>query len=167
MGDKDYVKPILKDLGYQIHFGRVNVKPGKPMTFATKENETAFFGLPGNPVSAFVTFHLFVLPALRFMAGFSREKSSLPVLSVILEDSKYQLDERPEYVRAILSFDSVKGLFKAQITNNQMSSRIASLVHADVLLHMPSATEIQAGVIGKGWKLKASVIDQFFISKVF
>lgn len=64
MGDKDFVKPVLKDLKYDLKFGRVNIKPGKPFTFASKD-KTLFFGLPGNPVSAFVTFHLFALPALR------------------------------------------------------------------------------------------------------
>ncbi|XP_070508387.1 molybdenum cofactor synthesis protein cinnamon [Chironomus tepperi] len=166
MGDKDFVKPLLKDLGFHIHFGRVNVKPGKPMTFASNGTGTSVFALPGNPVSAFVTFHIFVLPALRFMSGFSKTKSVLPTISVILQDSKYELDPRPEYVRATISYNNKTGLYGAQITSNQMSSRVASLIHADVLLQLPAASEIQNGVIGKGWKLKACVIDQFFVTSV-
>lgn len=164
MGDKDFVKPLLKDLGYMIHFGRVNVKPGKPMTFATNPAGTSFFGLPGNPVSSFVCFHIFVLPALRHMCGFSQTKSVLPSISVILQDPKYELDPRPEYVRATVSYNNKTGHYAAQITSNQLSSRLASLIDADVLLHLPAKSEVQNGFIGKGWKLRASVIDQFFVS---
>ena len=60
MGDKDYIKDIItKDLSGTIHFGRVNMKPGKPTTFATISS-VLFFGLPGNPSSSAVTFNLFV-----------------------------------------------------------------------------------------------------------
>jgi gephyrin len=75
MGDSDLVKPMLEKLG-QVHFGRVNMKPGKPATFATLKRSTGdaegtvlFFGLPGNPVSCLVTKSLFVDPALRRLQG--------------------------------------------------------------------------------------------------
>lgn len=82
MGDKDFLKPVLQKLDYKLHFGRVNMKPGKPMTFAsrTKPHDTYIFGLPGNPVSAFATFHLFVLPALRKRCGYSEPKLSMPII---------------------------------------------------------------------------------------
>lgn len=83
MGDKDYIKPVLKALDFEINIGRVNMKPGKPMTFASNyDNGKFFFGLPGNPVSAFVTFHLFVLPALRFTSGWKKQKCPLAVIEV-------------------------------------------------------------------------------------
>jgi len=66
----------------------------------------------------------------------------------------------------IVFHNNKTGQYAAQITSNQMSSRLASLIHADVLLQLPSALEIKNGVIGKGWKLKASVIDQFFVTSV-
>jgi gephyrin len=71
MGDKDFVKPLLEKRAH-VHFGRVRMKPGKPLTFATLDEpgrRVLFFGLPGNPVSSLVTFHLAVLPALRKMMG--------------------------------------------------------------------------------------------------
>lgn len=102
MGDKDYVKPALQELSYNIVFGRVEIKPGyvhfkfitvihklhqlnsifrKPMTFAvSKDKNKYFFGLPGNPVSAFVTFHLFVLAALKYVNNFTN--CSLPIITV-------------------------------------------------------------------------------------
>ena len=71
MGDLDLVKPLLEHAG-TVHYGRVRMKPGKPVTFATADVEHGrrlVFGLPGNPVSSLVTFYLFVVPALRKMAG--------------------------------------------------------------------------------------------------
>eukprot|EP00898_Chlorokybus_atmophyticus_P001754 jgi/Chlat1/257/Chrsp1S03145 len=71
MGDRDLVKPLLERRG-NVHFGRVLMKPGKPLTFASVSGESSplyAFGLPGNPVSAAVTFSLVVLPAVRKLAG--------------------------------------------------------------------------------------------------
>lgn len=79
MGELDLLKPTIeRSLGGTIHFGRVSMKPGKPTTFATvpfKNNagdpETRLiFSLPGNPASAVVTSHLFVLPSYIMLAGF-------------------------------------------------------------------------------------------------
>ncbi|KAM3101830.1 gephyrin-like molybdotransferase Glp [Phormidesmis sp. 146-12] len=74
VGDYDYVDRILAELGAEIHIRSVAVKPGKPLTFATLENsesqlKTFYFGLPGNPVSALVTFWRFVQPAIRKLSG--------------------------------------------------------------------------------------------------
>uniref|UniRef100_A0A1A9W6B9 MoaB/Mog domain-containing protein n=1 Tax=Glossina brevipalpis TaxID=37001 RepID=A0A1A9W6B9_9MUSC len=117
MGDKDYIKPVLAKLGFQIHFGRVNMKPGKPMTFASKGSKY-FFGLPGNPVSAFATFHLFVLPALRWFNGWPYGKCMLPIIEVILGNDRLLLDPRPEYMRATIT--SKSGRLHALITGNQV-----------------------------------------------
>ena len=82
MGDADLVKPMLEKLG-TVHFGRLNMKPGKPTTFATLNRpandsqsygKVLFFGLPGNPVSCLVTKSLFIDPALKKLQGkFSKE----------------------------------------------------------------------------------------------
>lgn len=163
MGDKDFVKPLMKELGFNILFGRVNMKPGKPMTFASN-GSTSYFALPGNPVSAFVTFHVFVLPALRFMTGFPVDKCKLPMVNVIFQNNKYALDPRPEYGRAKISYSISKGIYYAHMQENQMSSRLASLINADVLLHLPGANEKCPNII-RGSKLKASVLDHHFISE--
>jgi len=68
VGKFDLVPEILEELGVAIHVRQVRMKPGKPLLFGTK-GETLVFGLPGNPVSAFVCFELFVRPALRVLAG--------------------------------------------------------------------------------------------------
>src|SRR5690606_13183399 len=76
MGELDLIKPLLEEAG-QVHFGRLLMKPGKPCTFATAEvhgRRRLIFGLPGNPVSGIVTFHLLVVPAIRKMAGHAHPK---------------------------------------------------------------------------------------------
>src|SRR6266404_3413582 len=76
MGDYDLVKGALKDIGAEIYFDRVIIRPGKPIVFA-RRGETYFFGLPGNPVSTSVTFNVFVRPAIRKMQG---ETSPAPAM---------------------------------------------------------------------------------------
>lgn len=67
-GDKDYLPVLLKDMGYTILYHGMNIKPGKPQLLAQK-GDTYVFGLPGNPVSTILSMRLFVLPALRRLAG--------------------------------------------------------------------------------------------------
>jgi gephyrin len=69
MGEFDLVKPYLEIKG-EVFFGRLNMKPGKPTTFA-KVGKCLVFSLPGNPVSSFVTAELFVVPAAKIMSGLS------------------------------------------------------------------------------------------------
>ncbi|XP_005191663.2 molybdenum cofactor synthesis protein cinnamon [Musca domestica] len=161
MGDKDFIKPVLQKLGFQLLVGRVNMKPGKPMTFAAK-GDKYFFGLPGNPVSAFVCFHLFALPAVRWCSGWTQEKCMLPVVQVILENQSVPLDPRPEYMRATIT--SRNGQLYASITGNQMSSRLQSIVGADVLVHLPARTETKTEAKA-GDILPASVLRYDFITK--
>lgn len=134
------------------------------MTFAHKmEANKLFFGLPGNSVSAFVTFHIFVLPVLRYISNWNKERCRLPVITVELENEYLSLDPRPEYVRA--SIASVKGRLLANVTGNQISSRLKSLVNADVLLHLPAATDDRPNIV-RGAVLKATILKHDFISVV-
>ncbi|VDK29004.1 unnamed protein product [Gongylonema pulchrum] len=75
MGEKDYLKEVLQRMNFEIKFGRVLMKPGLPTTFAAGNwdgKEKLVFGLPGNPVSTWVTAHLFLLPTLKKMAGWAQ-----------------------------------------------------------------------------------------------
>lgn len=94
-GEFDYVTKALSEGGLTIHFNRVAVKPGKPMTFAAKENKLVF-GLPGNPVSVFLMFHLFVLRALRIAAGTKTEEDYMTL--PLEQDYQRILGDRAEYV---------------------------------------------------------------------
>jgi molybdopterin molybdotransferase len=93
-GKFDLVPGVLQELGVEPHFHKVRMKPGKPLFFGTKGG-TLVFGLPGNPVSAFVCFELFVRPALRIMAGDPEpgpRTRSLPVAEAVAE-----ANDRPTY----------------------------------------------------------------------
>lgn len=68
MGKYDYVEEVLADLGAEFYFQSVAIRPGKPLVFGCAQG-TFFFGLPGNPVSSFVTFEVFARPALRVLGG--------------------------------------------------------------------------------------------------
>jgi molybdopterin molybdotransferase len=68
VGERDYVQDVLRSLGVAIDFWQIALRPGKPLMFG-RRGATPVFGLPGNPVSAFVTGLVFVLPALRKLAG--------------------------------------------------------------------------------------------------
>jgi gephyrin len=157
MGELDLLKPTIeRSLGGTIHFGRVAMKPGKPTTFATvpvKNNEgervsKVIFSLPGNPASALVTFHLFVLPSLQQMSGI--DSPGLPQVAVVLSHD-FPLDKsRPEFHRAIVSVGS-DGVLRATSTGGQRSSKVGSMKAANALLCMPSGPE----PLSKGAKVEA------------
>lgn len=102
MGSHDRVKPTLEKMG-AVEFGRVNMKPGKPMTFAVlSEYNNSCFALPGNPVSAFVCFHLYVAFAARLMAGYSIEEAKGKHVDAVLNEDLALDPVRPEFQRARL-----------------------------------------------------------------
>ncbi|GAO18048.1 hypothetical protein UVI_02042940 [Ustilaginoidea virens] len=164
MGELDLLKPTIeRSLGGTIHFGRVAMKPGKPTTFATvpvKDNSgrrvsKVVFSLPGNPASALVTFHLFVLPSLHRLSGVS--PAGLPKVPVVLGHG-FPMDARPEYHRAVVTVGG-DGVLVANSTSTggQRSSKVGSLRAANALVCLPS---------GKGEMAKGSVVDALLMSSV-
>jgi len=99
VGDADYVKDILAELG-EINFWKVAIKPGKPFAFG-KLGSCVFFGLPGNPVSAMVTLHQLALPILRRMAG-EQPEPNLTVSAIAQGDYKKK-SGRQDFQRATLT----------------------------------------------------------------
>ncbi|KAF0116229.1 MAG: molybdenum cofactor synthesis domain protein [Hyphomonadaceae bacterium] len=83
MGKWDFIPQSLSKLGAKIHFHKVNIRPGKPIIFATLPNGNLFFGLPGNPISSAIGFKFFVEPALRAIGG----KSQTVTIKAKLENS--------------------------------------------------------------------------------
>jgi molybdopterin molybdotransferase len=98
VGARDLVKPALNAIGAQTDLWRVSVKPGKPFLFG-RARQCAIFGLPGNPVSAFVTFQLFVRPALLRLMGARDGQLLLPQTTAILAEELSNDGDRPHYVR--------------------------------------------------------------------
>lgn len=137
MGDLDLVKPLLEHAG-TVHFGRVRMKPGKPVTFATAAVhgcQRLVFGLPGNPVSSLVTFYLFAVPALRQLAGWPDPQ--LRRIQARLAQPLPLDPYRPEFHRAILHWDEEQDCFVATSTGSQASSRLLSMYTANALLALP------------------------------
>jgi molybdopterin molybdotransferase len=121
VGDYDLVKQILAEQG-NIEFWRVRMRPGKPLAFGWL-GDTPLLGLPGNPVSAAVTFELFGRPAIRRMLGSSRVER--PLVEVVLAGEDIPRGDRRHYVRARL--ESEKGTLAAYPTGAQGSHIISSL----------------------------------------
>ena len=156
MGELDLLKPTIeRGLGGTIHFGRVSMKPGKPTTFATvpvkpssstssDREQKVIFSLPGNPASAVVTYHLFVLPALQKLAGY-RQPWGLPRVKVVLEKDVRCDAKRSEYHRVVVQARD-DGRLWATSTGFQRSSRIGSFKGANALLCLPA----REGVVGQG-----------------
>ncbi|OQO09451.1 hypothetical protein B0A48_04851 [Cryoendolithus antarcticus] len=157
MGELDLLKPTIeRQLGGTIHFGRVSMKPGKPTTFATVPFKTndgermskVMFSLPGNPASAVVTYHLFVLPALHNMSGIN--PVGLPRVSVVVEQDVRCDTKRAEYHRVLITVGS-DGALRASSTGGQRSSRIGSFKGANGLLCLPTTQDM----VRKGEKCEA------------
>ncbi|MFQ6014831.1 MAG: gephyrin-like molybdotransferase Glp [Anaerolineae bacterium] len=150
MGKLDLVKPLLERLG-TVHFGRVFMKPGKPVTFATV-GERLVFALPGFPVSSQVAFELFVRPALLKMAGHARLQR--PRREVILTHDIRHSRDRTEYQRAAVT--SRDGQYYATTTGSQVSGRLLSMVGANALLRLPHGH----GDFAVGQKVEAILIGE-------
>jgi molybdopterin molybdotransferase len=128
VGDYDLVKQILAEQG-NIDFWRVAMRPGKPLAFGLL-GKTPLLGLPGNPVSAAVTFELFGRPAIRQMLGCAEVER--PTVEAVLEGGDIARGERRHYVRARLA--SRGGTLVARPTGEQGSHLISSLQGASALL---------------------------------
>jgi molybdenum cofactor synthesis domain-containing protein len=142
MGVYDFTKAALKELGAEIFFERVSLRPGKPTVFARLGN-TLVFGLPGNPVSVAVTFNLFARTSLLAMQGAT--KITLPEShAMITHDLKGSLD-RESYLPAILRTDE-KGTLLAEPLKWGGSSDFVSFARATALINVPAGIKsIEAG----------------------
>jgi molybdopterin molybdotransferase len=101
VGARDFVKPALATIGASLELWRVAVKPGKPFLFG-RADDCAIFGLPGNPVSAFVTFLLFVRPAILRLMGANDGALGFTRVGARLLGRVENPGERPHYIRGVL-----------------------------------------------------------------
>ena len=145
VGEEDHVRAAIEQLG-TIDLWKLAVKPGKPFAFGkiTSEGESCqFFGLPGNPVSAFVTFALVVRPTLLALQGATRASPhSFPVRSGFSRDKG---GPRQEYLRAVLEH-APEGLVATPL-KNQSSGIALSLSRSDGLLIVPPSVGVTQGEI--------------------
>jgi molybdopterin molybdotransferase len=153
VGDYDYVDRILEELGAKIHIRSVAVKPGKPLTVATFDSGALYFGLPGNPVSALVTFWRFVQPAIRKMSGLTEGWQAQFVNAIATQDLRSD-GKRESYLWGKLSIvDGTYHFSLAAGTHN--SANLVNLAGTNALGMIP----ISVTAIATGQSLKVLTIQ--------
>jgi molybdopterin molybdotransferase len=147
VGVYDFVRTAVEQHG-QIDAWRVNMRPGKPLAFGSYK-ETPFVGLPGNPVSSFVGFEVFIRPLIQHMAGNQRWRR-LELTAVLAED--IHSDGRESYLRARLGRHENGPV--ATLTGHQGSGNLYSLSLADALIIIPAGVEfLKKGSQVQAWPL--------------
>jgi molybdopterin molybdotransferase len=145
VGAFDFVRQVIESNG-RVDFWRVNMRPGKPVAFG-EYGRLPFIGLPGNPVSAFVGFEVFVRGALQRLRGSS--DGVRPTVRVRCEE-QIDSDGRESYLRARIREEN--GSFIANLTGHQGSGNLHSLVQANALLIIPAGVKcVPAGEELQAW----------------
>lgn len=153
VGAYDVVKAAVEVEG-ALDFWRVRMRPGKPVAFGHVRG-IPFVGLPGNPVSALVSFEVFVRPALLKLGGHTR--LAKPAVTATLEEP-LQSDGRESYLRVVLTRRG--GQYFARSTGDQGSAILTSLVKATGLLIVPEGvTEAKAGELFTVWVLNSDKLE--------
>jgi molybdopterin molybdotransferase len=134
VGAFDFIREIVVSNG-SLDFWRVNMRPGKPLAFGDYGG-IPFIGLPGNPVSAFVGFEVFVRPALARLCGLKTTARS--IVKARLAEA-IESDGRQTYLRAVLT--EQEGVLSAKLTGHQGSGNLLSLVQANALLIVPAGVK--------------------------
>ena len=140
VGEEDYVRTAVEELG-AIELWKIAIKPGKPLAYGKVEN-TAFMGLPGNPVSTFATFILVARPYILKKQGAT--KISHQSWQVRVKSDLPKSGSRQEYLRARLN-TGAKGEVTAEVYPNQSSGVLTSVSWADGLLVVPIETLVKSG----------------------
>lgn len=153
VGDYDFAKDALGDLGMEMTFWQVSMKPGKPLAFGTIQGKPVF-GLPGNPVSSMVSFEEFVRPSLLKMMG-HRQVFRI-VVEAILEEEIRKTAGRRHFIRAFVSFK--EGSYFVTTTGDQGSGILMSMLKANGLIMIPEAQEIAKA----GEKVKVQLLGEPF-----
>jgi molybdopterin molybdotransferase len=149
VGDYDFVKEVMKNLGLEMAFWKVAMKPGKPLAFGTIQGKPVF-GLPGNPVSSMVSFEQFIRPSLLKMMG--HRQIFRPVVEALLQEDIGKKPGRRHFIRAFVSFK--EGCYFTTTTGDQGSGILQSMVKANGLIIIPEDQEI----VRAGEKVKVQLL---------
>jgi molybdopterin molybdotransferase len=159
VGDRDFVRGVLEKLGCRLHFWGVRIKPGYPLAFGSVGEDgrgPLVFGLPGNPVSAMMTFEQFVRPALLRMQGARRLHR--PLVHARLAETLRKKPGRMNLVRVELAREG--DAVVARSTGNQSSGVLKSMIRAHGILIFPAeASELAAGAVAT-----VQVLDADFLA---
>jgi molybdopterin molybdotransferase len=151
VGDYDFVKDVLNDLGMEMVFWKVAMKPGMPLAFGTIKGKPVF-GLPGNPVSSMVSFEQFVRPSLLKMMG--HRQIFRPVIEAILKEDIHKEPGRRHFVRAFVIFEGDH--YFVSTTGAQGSGILRSMVKANGLIVISENQEF----VRAGEKVKVQLLDR-------
>lgn len=154
VGDADYTKTVLDDLG-EIGFWKIAMKPGKPFAFGKLPN-SVFFGLPGNPVSALVTFHQLAIVALTKMQNATQLKRTTLQVKCISDLRKSA--GRMDFQRGVLSVNE-QGENIVESTGSQGSGILSSLANANCFIVLSA----DRGKVNAGEIVTVQLFDQFII----
>jgi molybdopterin molybdotransferase len=136
MGDYDFTKAVFKDLGAEMHFWKLAIRPGQPLAFGKILGKLAF-GLPGNPVSSMVTFEQLVRPAMLKMGG--HRSYGRPVVRAVFQEKFSKRPDRRHFLRGILSREN--DVLAVRTTGDQGSGILTSMVKANCLIDVPEEVE--------------------------
>jgi molybdopterin molybdotransferase len=153
VGDYDFVKEVMKQLGVEMVFWKVAMRPGQPLAFGTIGGKPVF-GLPGNPASSMISFEQFVRPSLLKMMG--RRQLFRPVIEAILKEEIWKMTGRRYFIRGTVSFE--KNQYFVTTTGEQGSGILRSMVKANGLIVIPEDQEM----VRVGDKVKVQVLDRNF-----
>ena len=136
MGDYDFTKAVFHELGGEMNFWKLAIRPGQPLAFGKIQGKLAF-GLPGNPVSSMVTFEQLVRPAMLKMSG--HRSYGRPVVEAIFQERFSKRTDRRHFLRGVLTRED--GVFKVRTTGAQGSGMLTSMVKANCLIDIPVEVE--------------------------
>ena len=152
VGDHDFVKEVIEEMGGELKFWKINMKPGKPLAFAVVANKP-LFALPGNPVAAMVGFEMFVRPVLLAMMGHTR--IIRPLVRAVATEAIRNKGDRPHLIRALVELQN--GKYHIKTTGNQGSARLSSLTLGNTLVLVPARVSVNTGE-----EVDASLLDRSF-----
>ncbi|MEN3028332.1 MAG: gephyrin-like molybdotransferase Glp [Aquificaceae bacterium] len=142
VGEKDYVQKLVREMGFEVLFHKLRIKPAKPVLFA-RRNKTLLFGLPGNPVSCLMAFDLLVKPALLRMQGVEKCGPTVYRAQLVRDFSRREA-ERREFVRA--KFWEEGGRLYCDFSPKTQSHMLTSYVDANCYLVVyEGVKELRAG----------------------
>ena len=141
VGDYDFVKDVIKEIGVKVEFWQVAERPGKPLVFGTIEGKLVF-GLPGNPVSSMITFEQFVRPSILKMTG--HNKIFRRAIKATLKEDIKKKEGLTYFIRAQVKYE--EGEFTVTTTGEQGSGILKSMVLANGIIVLPEdVTSVATG----------------------
>lgn len=151
VGDRDFLKKAFAELNVQIKFTSVKQKPGKPLIYGTMDGKPVF-GLPGNPVSTFVSFLEYVVPVIKKMLDY--EKTDYHYFPATLQEDIHKHPGKTHFIRGIATLHH-DGTYTVKTTGKQSSGLMTSIANANCIIHLDE----DSGNAHKGSKVKIHLMN--------